>query len=65
MQDTRSNSSSVFLSVINVEVAKIATSFMTFLSTYLHSNLFACKYSIQHGSGPWSCPYPFLLPQWH
>ncbi len=30
MQDTRSNSSSVFFLVLDVEVAKIATSFLAF-----------------------------------
>ncbi len=39
MQGTHSNSSSVFLSVINVEVAKTATSFLPFWDICLHSDL--------------------------
>ena len=45
MQDICFNSSFVFLLVIDVEVAKTATSFLTSLDTCLHSNPFAYRYS--------------------
>ncbi len=44
MQDTRSNSSSSF-SVLNVEVAKTATSFFTFQGTYSYSDPSTYKYN--------------------
>ncbi len=46
MQSTCSNSSSVFLSVIDVEVAKTATSSLAFRDTCLHSSLLVCRYNI-------------------
>ena len=52
MQDTRSNFFSVFLSIIDVEVAKTATSFLTSLGTCLHSDPFICRYNIHCGSSP-------------
>ena len=51
MQSTHSHFSAVFL-VINMEVAKIATSFLTFQSTCLHSDSFVYRYSTWRGSGP-------------
>ncbi len=52
MQGTRSSFSSVCLSVIDMEVAEIATSFLTFLGTCSHNDHFACRYSTRRGLGP-------------
>ena len=48
MQDTYSNTSFVF-SVIDVEIAKTATGFLAFQSTYWYNILFACKYNTWYG----------------
>ena len=61
MQGTRSNFSSVFL-VIDMQVAKTATSFLTFQGICLHGNFFAYKYNIWYGLDPWLCFYPSWLP---
>ena len=46
MQDTCSNSSFVFLLIIDVEVAKTTTSFLTFWGTYWYNDLFVCRCNI-------------------
>ncbi len=57
MQGTRSNSS--FFSVIDMEVAETATSFLAFQDTYWRRDFFVCRCSSQCDSGPWPCPCPF------
>ena len=52
MHDTYSNFSFIFLLVIDVEITETATQFLTFLRTYLHSDLFACRYDTCYGSDP-------------
>ena len=63
MQVIRSNSS--FFSIIDIEIAKTATSFLAFWDTYLHNDLFAYRCNTRCGLGPWPYPCPSLLPQWY
>lgn len=61
IQDTHSDFSSIFLSIINRELAKSATNFLTFQDTGWYSDPFVYKCSIQYNLMPWSYLYLYFF----